>query len=74
MASLLGHPSPAHAHRAPALTLRSTSMSRPLWASTLLGSPPSLGPGPTGPWRSCKQRPWAVTQGSGGGLGMGTGT
>lgn len=54
------------AHHGPPLTLRSTSMSRPLCASVTLGAACSWGSGPTGPWRSCKERPWEVTQGSGG--------
>lgn len=58
-----------HAQHGLPLTLRSTSMSRPLWASMVLGSACSLGPSPAEPWRSCKERPWEVMQGSGGAWG-----
>ena len=53
----------------PTLTVRSTSISRTLWASVPLGSVFSWDPSPAAPWRSCKEKPWEVTQGRGKGLG-----
>lgn len=64
----IGQPHPSRGPPGPTLTLRSTSMSRPLWAPVILGSVCSLSP--TGPSRSCRERPWEVTWGSTGGLGQ----